>query len=194
MTGGVSYSLPSQCRPFEKRLARRYSGCLRSRRATQGGIRRPGRIGIGYSAGSERGCHDQRSLWRDLDTGVIPTFSRSGIRRQQRCRTLFNSDGPEILSYSLVKTGSLGFAGETRLERDALMADHKQQDDDEVIDNFDQTNGLAPGLDGDDGGAIAPEEPQGLLGYADIIDRPITLDGHESDETGETGYSEEGRP
>ncbi len=67
---------------------------------------------------------------------------------------------------------------------------------DEPIGDFDQTNGLAPGLEGDDGGAITHDEEEGgspverigrdLLGG---LGRPAP-----DDETGETPYSEEGQP
>lgn len=64
----------------------------------------------------------------------------------------------------------------------------------EPIDDFDETNGLVEGLDGDDGGALDPEgRQQSVLGEAvkKLTDPADQETGHED---GETSYSEEGRP
>lgn len=69
---------------------------------------------------------------------------------------------------------------------------------DEPVADFDQTNGQAPGLDGDDDGAITDEgkKKHGVL--ADLVEDVETgfHDRDEDDEPsgGETSYSEEGRP
>ncbi len=69
---------------------------------------------------------------------------------------------------------------------------------DEPVGDFDQTNGIAPGLDGDDGGAVTDEgdEKHGVL--ADLVEDVETnfhdRDPEETHEDGETRYSEEGRP
>jgi hypothetical protein len=79
------------------------------------------------------------------------------------------------------------------VEEDKRMSDHKQDTDDTSTDapigEFDQTNGLAGNLQGDDGGAEKPGDPE---------QRPIlqhllpTADDDFDDANAETGYSEEG--
>jgi hypothetical protein len=72
--------------------------------------------------------------------------------------------------------------------------------DDEPIDNFDETNGLAPGLDGDDGGA--EEDSVEKAGHTSLVGGLIHgLDSdlrrgqkQENDDSSETQYSEEGNP
>ena len=63
--------------------------------------------------------------------------------------------------------------------------------DEEPIDDFDETNGIVQGLDGDDGGAIDPDPGNGL----DELVRATRRGLHRPDkDTSETPYSEEGRP
>ena len=70
--------------------------------------------------------------------------------------------------------------------------------EDEPIAEFDQTNAQAPGLDGDDGGAIADNdnEKHGVL--TDLVQDVETgfqdRDDDATDTDAETPYSEEGRP
>jgi hypothetical protein len=72
--------------------------------------------------------------------------------------------------------------------------------DDEPFDNFDETNGLAPGLDGDDDGA--EEDSVDKAGHASLFGGLIRgLDSdlrrgqkQENDDSSETPYSEEGNP
>ena len=69
---------------------------------------------------------------------------------------------------------------------------------DEPITEFDQTNGLAPGLDGDDGGAIADTDNSKHGVLADLVQDVETgfqdRDDDATDTDAETSYSEEGRP
>ncbi|MEO7015017.1 MAG: hypothetical protein ABI130_15105 [Leifsonia sp.] len=63
---------------------------------------------------------------------------------------------------------------------------------DEPVTEFDQTNGLAKGLEGDDGGAVDPnpDPGQNVIGEAiRALDDPLS-----DDESAETPYSEEGKP
>lgn len=65
---------------------------------------------------------------------------------------------------------------------------------DEPINDFDETNGIVEGLDGDDGGALDPEgRQQSVLGEA-VKKLTDPADQETDDEDGETSYSEEGRP
>ena len=60
----------------------------------------------------------------------------------------------------------------------------------EPIDDFDETNGLVEGLDGDDGGAIDPSPHNNVIFEAlRDLDDPIT-----DEDSAETPYSEEGNP
>ncbi|MFF1876429.1 hypothetical protein [Leifsonia sp. NPDC058230] len=60
----------------------------------------------------------------------------------------------------------------------------------EPIDDFDETNGLVEGLDGDDGGVIDHDPHDGVIFEAlRDLDDPIT-----DEDSAETPYSEEGRP
>ena len=63
---------------------------------------------------------------------------------------------------------------------------------DEPANDFDETNGLVEGLDGDDGGAVDPDADKGVFGkiFGDLVDP----DQGSNDDEGETSYSEEGRP
>jgi hypothetical protein len=70
--------------------------------------------------------------------------------------------------------------------------------EDEPIGEFDQTNDMAPGLDGDDGGAITDtkDENHGVL--TDLV-RDLDSNFQDrkddtKDDDGKTSYSEEGRP
>ncbi|WP_431278749.1 hypothetical protein [Leifsonia poae] len=66
------------------------------------------------------------------------------------------------------------------------MSDAKE----EPVNEFDQTNGLVDGLDGDDGGAIDPTPDQNVIGEAiRDLDDPLT-----DEDSAETPYSEEGKP
>jgi hypothetical protein len=72
-----------------------------------------------------------------------------------------------------------------------------EKDDDEVLTGFDQTNGLVDGLEGDDGGAIAPpdERPEsGVETILDVVERGAGKDPSRQPVEGETRYSEEGTP
>jgi hypothetical protein len=60
----------------------------------------------------------------------------------------------------------------------------------EPIDDFDETNGLVDGLDGEDGGAIDPTPHENVIAEAiRDLDDPIT-----DEDSAETPYSEEGNP
>jgi hypothetical protein len=61
--------------------------------------------------------------------------------------------------------------------------------DDEPIDKFDETNGLAGNLDGDDGGAEVPDNVDELHVIPNLLADPAD-DYDES--AAETGYSSEG--
>jgi hypothetical protein len=69
---------------------------------------------------------------------------------------------------------------------------------DEPITDFDQTNDKAPGLDGDDDGAITDENEENHGVLTDLVrDLDSNFDDRKDDATdddGETAYSEEGRP
>jgi hypothetical protein len=66
------------------------------------------------------------------------------------------------------------------------MSDPKE----EPIAEFDETNGLAEGLDGDDGGAIDPTPHENVIAEAiRDLDDPLT-----DEDAAETPYSEEGNP
>jgi hypothetical protein len=65
----------------------------------------------------------------------------------------------------------------------------------EPMDGFDETNGLAPGLDGDDGGAITPDdEEDGAIALRKVGRRILGEPEADEEESGETPYSEEGTP
>jgi hypothetical protein len=69
------------------------------------------------------------------------------------------------------------------------------KDDVEPIYEFDETNGLAPGLDGDDGGAITPDdEDDGAIALRNVGRRILGEPEDDEEESGETPYSEEGTP
>ncbi len=69
------------------------------------------------------------------------------------------------------------------------------KEDVEPIGEFDETNGLAPGLDGDDGGAITPEdEDDGGIALRNVGRRLLDEPEGEEEKSGETPYSEEGTP
>ncbi|MFF1572736.1 hypothetical protein ACFVWR_08320 [Leifsonia sp. NPDC058292] len=60
----------------------------------------------------------------------------------------------------------------------------------EPITGHDQTNGLAEGLEGDDGGAVDPSPDENVISEAiRDLDDPLT-----DEESAETPYSEEGKP
>jgi hypothetical protein len=61
-------------------------------------------------------------------------------------------------------------------------------DDSDTFNDFDETNGLAPGLDGDDGGALNPDGDDTILGNLTNAFRD-----HRHEDTSETPYSEEGQ-
>jgi hypothetical protein len=63
----------------------------------------------------------------------------------------------------------------------------------EVVTEFDQTNGQADGLDGDDGGELDTEQNRSLMGdiLRDVDGEPLT---EEEDDASYTSYSEEGKP
>jgi hypothetical protein len=61
----------------------------------------------------------------------------------------------------------------------------------DVVSEFDQTNGLADGLDGDDGGELKPAERDSVFEEAM---RSIDDSLPENDENSATSYSEEGKP
>ncbi|NEN04687.1 hypothetical protein G3T36_02275 [Diaminobutyricibacter tongyongensis] len=89
----------------------------------------------------------------------------------------------------------LGMDPDTReVTGGATMNDSR---DDEPIGEFDQTNGEAPGLEGDDDGALTGDdrEEHGVL--TDLV-RDVATDFHDRDADestdAETPYSEEGRP
>ena len=63
--------------------------------------------------------------------------------------------------------------------------------DDEVVTEFDQTNGQAEGLDGDDGGELQPDDNRSLM---DDILRGVDDDRPADDDSSHTSYSEEGKP
>ena len=69
---------------------------------------------------------------------------------------------------------------------------------DKPITDFDQTNDKAPGLDGDDAGAITDENEENHGVLTDLVrDLDTNFDDRKDDATdddGETAYSEEGRP
>ena len=67
----------------------------------------------------------------------------------------------------------------------------------EPIGDFDETNEKAPGLDGDDGGAITDDDDERHGVLTDLVrDLDSDFEDRKDDETddGETAYSEEGRP
>jgi hypothetical protein len=68
----------------------------------------------------------------------------------------------------------------------------------EVVTEFDQTNGQAPGIDGEDGGAIADNDTTKHGVLADLVEDVETgfqdRDDDASDTDAETAYSEEGKP
>jgi hypothetical protein len=89
-------------------------------------------------------------------------------------------------------------ADESENRNDGETADRsrdRHSDETEPVGDFDQTNGLAPGLDGDDGGAL-PTDDEKRDERIDIGDvaRSIFHPGAEEDRTGATAYSEEGTP
>lgn len=61
----------------------------------------------------------------------------------------------------------------------------------EPIKPFDQTNGLADGLDGDDGGAASPDNGK-TPPLAEKFAADLGVDGDEPAGDGATNYSEEG--
>lgn len=69
---------------------------------------------------------------------------------------------------------------------------------DEPIGDFDQTNDKAPGLDGDDAGAITDEKEENHGVLTDLVrDLDSDFKDRKDDATGNDGvtsYSEEGRP
>jgi hypothetical protein len=62
---------------------------------------------------------------------------------------------------------------------------------DEPIVGSDQTNGLAGNLEGDDGGAVNPDDRMDNV-VAGVVRHLDDEDDAEPDESGETKYSEEG--
>lgn len=66
-------------------------------------------------------------------------------------------------------------------------------DKDEELSGTDQTNGLAGDLDGDDGGALDPEEHTESL-FEGVIKHGLEIDSDRDDDGDEavTEYSEEG--
>ncbi|WP_345762593.1 hypothetical protein [Diaminobutyricibacter sp. McL0608] len=62
---------------------------------------------------------------------------------------------------------------------------------DEVVTEFDQTNGQAEGLDGNDGGELQPADDRSLMG--DIL-RGVDDDTTDDDDSSYNSYSEEGKP
>ncbi|NEN07709.1 hypothetical protein G3T36_17780 [Diaminobutyricibacter tongyongensis] len=65
---------------------------------------------------------------------------------------------------------------------------------DEPIGEFDQTNDKAPGLDGDDAGALPDEDDQEHGVLTDLVRDLDSNFEDRKDDDGETAYSEEGRP
>lgn len=63
----------------------------------------------------------------------------------------------------------------------------------EPVGDFDQTNGIVEGLDGDDGGAIENNGETENIVTQTVRKMSERLSGEDLDE-GETPYSEEGRP
>jgi hypothetical protein len=63
--------------------------------------------------------------------------------------------------------------------------------DDKKIGDFDQTNGLAGNLEGDDGGAETPPEQDELHVIPNLLADPA--DDYDESGNTESGYSEEGR-
>jgi hypothetical protein len=70
------------------------------------------------------------------------------------------------------------------------MSDPREQEKDP---GFDQTNGLAEGLEGDDGGAVDPSADKNVIGEV-IGDLTDPYEGPRDGDEDETSYSEEGRP
>jgi hypothetical protein len=67
-----------------------------------------------------------------------------------------------------------------------------EKNDGEPMAGFDQTNGLADGLDGDDGGTLDPDSNKnGLLN--NVVNELTGEPDHDAHDPGETDYSEEGR-
>ncbi len=70
--------------------------------------------------------------------------------------------------------------------------------EEEPVADFDQTNGRAPGLDGEDGGAIADNDTEKHGVLADLVQDVETgfqdRDDDTTDTDAETEYSEEGKP
>ena len=62
----------------------------------------------------------------------------------------------------------------------------------EPIGEFDETNGLAGNLDGDDGGAESTDNDETVFGG--LLTNVLDPDADQGENTGETSYSEEGRP
>jgi hypothetical protein len=63
--------------------------------------------------------------------------------------------------------------------------------EDGPMGEFDETNGLAGNLEGDDGGAESQGNDDSALGG--LFTNALDPDGEHGDDTGETSYSEEGR-
>lgn len=62
----------------------------------------------------------------------------------------------------------------------------------EPIKPFDQTNGLAEGLDGDDGGALGGPDDKKVPPLSEEFAAHLGADGEEAATGGTTSYSEEG--
>jgi hypothetical protein len=71
------------------------------------------------------------------------------------------------------------------------MSSEEGTRDEESAAGTDQTNGLAGNLEGDDGGALNPEDHQESL-FESVVKHGLEPDDEEN-QTGETKYSEEGR-
>jgi hypothetical protein len=72
-----------------------------------------------------------------------------------------------------------------------MMSSEDGARNEDSLAGTDQTNGLAGNLEGDDGGALNPEDHQDSL-FESVVKHGLDPD-EEENKTGETTYSEEGR-